>query len=122
MSIDTEAQYAHINCFLLETCLHRQAKPCALVISPHSLRLEGKTVNTTCNLSSEKSIVCRDLKSIDEITVGFCFSFPVQHLSIKSGKIIKWTKGFQNEGAVNCDPVALLRTAFRRKVAVHSAT
>ena len=53
---------------------------------------------------------------MDEITVGFVFSFPVQHLSIKSGKVIKWTKGFQNEGAIGNDPVALLKAAFRREV------
>ena len=53
---------------------------------------------------------------MDEITVGFCFSFPVQHLSIKSGKVIKWTKGFQNAGAIGNDPVAILRAAFRREV------
>lgn len=64
----------------------------------------------------QKSSFCRDLRKIGEITVGFCFSFPVSHISIKSGKIIKWTKGFENEGAVGSDPVKLLTSAFQREV------
>ena len=58
----------------------------------------------------------RDLKKDGRITVGLCFSFPVQHLSIKSGKLIKWTKGFENEGAVGSDPVGLLTMAFKQEV------
>ena len=76
---------------------------------------------TACDYLVESLWSDRDLKAMDEITVGFVFSFPVQHLSIKSGKVIKWTKGFQNEGAIGNDPVALLRAAFQRQVSVLSA-
>ena len=51
--------------------------------------------------------------------VGFCFSFPVKQDTIKSGKLIKWTKGFENEGAVGKDPVELLTAAFKRQVRLH---
>lgn len=32
--------------------------------------------------------------------LGFTFSFPVRQLSISSGTLIKWTKGFNIEDAV----------------------
>jgi hexokinase len=32
--------------------------------------------------------------------LGFTFSFPVNQLSISSGTLIKWTKGFSINGAV----------------------
>lgn len=33
--------------------------------------------------------------------LGFTFSFPVHQTSISSGTLIKWTKGFSINGAVN---------------------
>lgn len=33
--------------------------------------------------------------------LGFTFSFPVRQTSIASGNLIKWTKGFSIEDAVN---------------------
>lgn len=47
--------------------------------------------------------------------VGFCFSFPVQQTAIDAGKIIVWTKGFRNKGAIGSDPVKLLGAALKRQ-------
>ncbi len=54
--------------------------------------------------------------------MGFCFSFPVEHRSIKSGRLIKWTKGFENEGAIGNDPTRMLSDAFKRQVTHANST
>lgn len=51
----------------------------------------------------------------DTPVVGFCFSFPVDQLTVNSGRIIVWTKGFENAGAVGADPVKLLSDALKRQ-------
>ncbi len=48
--------------------------------------------------------------------VGFCFSFPVEQTSVSSGKLLRWTKGYTNPGAVGSDPAKLLGEAFKRRV------
>lgn len=52
--------------------------------------------------------------------VGFCFSFPVEQTSVGSGKLLRWTKGYTNPGAVGSDPAKLLGDAFRRRVCSHA--
>ncbi|XP_042492283.1 hexokinase-1-like [Macadamia integrifolia] len=47
--------------------------------------------------------------------LGFTFSFPVRQLSIASGTLIKWTKGFSIEDAVGQDIVAELTKAMERQ-------
>uniref|UniRef100_A0A452ZL29 Phosphotransferase n=2 Tax=Aegilops tauschii subsp. strangulata TaxID=200361 RepID=A0A452ZL29_AEGTS len=47
--------------------------------------------------------------------LGFTFSFPVNQLSISSGTLIKWTKGFSINGAVGEDVVAELSKAMERQ-------
>lgn len=64
---------------------------------------------------------CRDVRQGGNIAVGLCFSFPIEHKSIKSGKLLKWTKGFDNEGAIGKDPVQLLKDAFKRRVRLKGA-
>ncbi|KAL1804865.1 hypothetical protein ACET3Z_027933 [Daucus carota] len=46
--------------------------------------------------------------------LGFTFSFPVKQLSIASGTLITWTKGFSIEDAVGEDIVAELSKAIER--------
>lgn len=47
--------------------------------------------------------------------LGFTFSFPVKQLSLSSGTLIKWTKGFSIEEAVGKDVVAELTKAMERQ-------
>ncbi|KAL6845591.1 hypothetical protein ACP4OV_025086 [Aristida adscensionis] len=47
--------------------------------------------------------------------LGFTFSFPVHQLSISSGTLIKWTKGFSVNGTVGEDVVAELSRAMERQ-------
>ncbi|XP_024026579.1 hexokinase-2, chloroplastic isoform X2 [Morus notabilis] len=46
--------------------------------------------------------------------IGFTFSFPVKQLSIDSGMLIKWTKGFAVSGTAGKDVVACLNEAMER--------
>jgi hexokinase len=47
--------------------------------------------------------------------LAFTFSFPVDQLSILSGKLIKWTKGFTAAGVEGQDAALLLADALRRR-------
>lgn len=47
--------------------------------------------------------------------LGFTFSFPVNQLSISSGTLIKWTKGFSVNGTVGEDVVSELSKAMERQ-------
>lgn len=47
--------------------------------------------------------------------LGFTFSFPVMQLSINSGTLLRWTKGFSIEDTVGRDVVAELTKAMERK-------
>lgn len=51
----------------------------------------------------------------NNLPLGFTFSFPVQQLSLTSGLLIKWTKGFSAIGVENKDVVRLLKEAIDRK-------
>ena len=61
-----------------------------------------------------RCIGCRQASGQKHL-VGFCFSFPCEQERLDRGKLIKWTKQFDNEGAVGEDPVKLLQEALQRK-------
>ena len=61
-------------------------------------------------------MICSSMLERPEPVIGFCFSFPVEQASVNSGKLLRWTKGYTNPGAVGEDPAKLLAEAFRRKV------
>lgn len=43
---------------------------------------------------------------------GFTFSFPMSQSSVKQGRLVEWTKGFETKGVVGEDPAALLEASF----------
>jgi hexokinase len=47
--------------------------------------------------------------------LAFTFSFPVEQISVASGKLIGWTKGFTASSVEGKDVVALLSEALRRR-------
>jgi hexokinase len=51
----------------------------------------------------------------ERMPLGFTFSFPLSQSSIKSGKLIEWTKGFETRGCVGEDPAGQLQAALDRK-------
>ncbi|CAK8539285.1 unnamed protein product [Lathyrus sativus] len=53
--------------------------------------------------------------SQDRRELGFTFSFPMKQMSVSSGILIKWTKGFSIVDMVGRDVVACLQEAFVRK-------
>lgn len=48
------------------------------------------------------------------LPLGFTFSFPVKQLSLTSGLLIRWTKGFTATGVENEDVIKLLQEALVR--------
>ena len=48
-------------------------------------------------------------KDEENFYLGFTFSFPVHQVGINSGKLIRWTKGFDIQDAVGKDVCALLQ-------------
>nr|KYP52642.1 Hexokinase-3 [Cajanus cajan] len=53
--------------------------------------------------------------SHDRRELGFTFSFPVKQMSVSSGILIKWTKGFSIRDLVRRDVAACLQEALTRK-------
>ena len=49
------------------------------------------------------------------LPLGFTFLFPVNQQSLTSGILVRWTKDFDVEGAVDKDVVQLLAEALKRK-------
>lgn len=62
-----------------------------------------------CSFVKEKNVQDKVLP------LGFTFSFPVKMLSLTSGVLVKWTKGFTASGVENKDVVVLLKEALLRK-------
>ncbi|MCJ1422105.1 glucokinase [Xylographa parallela] len=48
-------------------------------------------------------------KDEENFYLGFTFSFPVEQVGINSGKLIRWTKGFDIQDAIGKDVCALLQ-------------
>ena len=60
--------------------------------------------------------MCSSITERSAPVIGFCFSFPVEQSSVNSGKLLRWTKGYNNPGAIGSDPAKLLTDAFKRRV------
>lgn len=57
-----------------------------------------------------------------KLKLGFTFSFPVEQSSIDSGKLIRWTKGFNIPDTVGKDVVKLLQSHLdKQNIPVHVA-
>lgn len=61
------------------------------------------------------SFIAENNPQQSHVSLGFTFSFPVNQLSINSGTLIRWTKGFTTQGVEGKDVVKLLEDAFQRK-------
>lgn len=57
-------------------------------------------------------VTSHGLKSENTLPLGFTFSFPMSQLSIDSGKLVRWTKGFTCDGVVGQDIVELLKKSI----------
>ncbi|CAN0901821.1 At1g50460 [Linum grandiflorum] len=54
--------------------------------------------------------------------LGFTFSFPVKQMSIRSGILIRWNKGFSIQDMVGCEILGRLQAALMKKDLDMSAT
>ncbi|XP_076631471.1 hexokinase A isoform X1 [Colletes latitarsis] len=62
------------------------------------------------------SLFVKDLNLQDQILpLGFTFSFPLTQYGLTKGILVRWTKGFNCEGVVGEDVVALLEQAIERR-------
>lgn len=57
-------------------------------------------------------VTTNEIKSQHALPLGFTFSFPMSQLSIDSGKLVRWTKGFTCDGVVGQDIVELLNKSI----------
>ncbi|TPX71637.1 hexokinase [Chytriomyces confervae] len=62
----------------------------------------------------QKEVTDKDLHT-NEFKLGFTFSFAVNQVSINSGFLMGWNKGFSASDCVGKDAVVLLQDAFKRK-------
>ena len=54
----------------------------------------------------------RDLVSVEEMSLGFTFSFPMSQEALDVGKLVNWTKSFNCPGVIGEDVVKMLNTAL----------
>ncbi|KRZ08704.1 Glucokinase, partial [Trichinella zimbabwensis] len=60
--------------------------------------------------------VLRNKNLLDEpIKMGFTFSYPCDQTSLRSAKLLRWTKGFNASGVEGEDVVKLLQTAIHKR-------
>lgn len=59
-------------------------------------------------------VTSQEIMSTSSLPLGFTFSFPMSQSSIDSGKLVKWTKGFNCDGVVNQDVVKLLNNSIKK--------
>ena len=52
---------------------------------------------------------------MQEIPLGFTFSFPTRQRGLDSAELVTWTKGFVCDGAVGVDVVRLMQAAIDRR-------
>jgi hexokinase len=65
--------------------------------------------------SVKKFLSHRSIGLNPNITTGFTFSFPVRQMSLSSGRLTGWTKGFRLSGAADRDVVDMLNESLGRK-------
>ena len=89
---------------------YREAIPARVISADATAEDLFDFIASACaNLTTELGPECAP------IPLGFTFSFAVTQSSIKSGKLIEWTKGFATQGCVGNDPGVLLQQALDRQ-------
>jgi len=69
-------------------------------------------------IANEAKTACekfKDLDSVEKISVGFTFSFPIHQKRLNKATLIKWTKSFQTCGCVGEDVGVLMQRALWKK-------
>ena len=97
-------------------------------IEAGQIKMDSRTMSMSKELMTSDAVTLFDhiadciIKFVKEknvqdkvLPLGFTFSFPVKMLSLTSGILLKWTKGFTAKGVENQDVVVLLKEALKRK-------
>lgn len=85
------------------------------VIPPALMGADGERIFDFIADSVKASFARHQTDRRRSLKLAFTFSFPVEQLSIASGKLIHWTKGFTAAGVEGRDPAVLLSEALERK-------
>ncbi len=56
-----------------------------------------------------------DPSKAEQMKLGFTFSFPVAQTAIDHGRLLLWNKGFECDGVLGKDVVAMLRDALKKE-------
>lgn len=83
-------------------------------IIPKNLTMASKAKDLFAFVAAEVKGFLEDhhpnrLRSSQKLSLGFCFSFPVQQTSVNSGLLMHWVKGFDIPDAVDKDVCQLLQ-------------
>ncbi|XP_053975903.1 hexokinase type 2 isoform X1 [Hylaeus volcanicus] len=82
---------------------------------PQSLML-GTGTQLFDHIAQCLALFVKDLDLQDQVLpLGFTFSFPLTQHGLTKGYLVRWTKGFDCEGVVGEDVVALLEKAIERR-------
>ena len=68
---------------------------------------------------SQKQPVVKRIKKEKKLKCTFIFGFPVKQENLKSGKLVKWTKGFNIKGVQGSDIKELLETSIKKIPELH---
>lgn len=82
---------------------------------PQSLML-GTGKHLFDHIAQCLALFVKDLNLQDQVLpLGFTFSFPLTQEGLTKGYLVRWTKGFNCDGVVDQDVVALLEAAIERR-------
>ncbi len=59
---------------------------------------------------------------LEQLLLGFTFSFPCVQQALNKAFLVRWTKGFDVEDAVNKDVCHLLQKEIYKAVSTHTQT
>jgi len=68
---------------------------------------------------NQRQPLVKRIKKEKELKCTFIFGFPVKQENLKSGKLVKWTKGFNIEGVQGCDIKELLESSIKKIPELH---
>jgi len=86
---------------------------------PRSLQVKTATAEQLFGFVADQAkTACeefKDLDTVEKISVGFTFSFPIRQTRLNKATLIKWTKSFQTSGCEGEDVGVLMQRALKKR-------
>merc|ERR1719184_417909 len=86
---------------------------------PKSLQVKTATAQQLFGFVADQAkTACeefKDLDTVEKISVGFTFSFPIRQTRLNKATLIKWTKSFQTSGCEGEDIGVLMQRALKKR-------